>query len=197
MPDGHTDSTGQGQGWQQPEKQSKSPHWPLVCRVQLGTPLFLVLTWMEENPTTPQPRGHLSSLSPSPYTATTTGPTDTDFPPHGEDEEVPEEEGFPSAHSGCRVSRILAGATAWHCQSHLPSRFREEGMQQHHSSALEGVSTERSPHCEPRGAAGKIKPKICHQRSPHDLPWPDLPSSRPANPLPSACSSPGPFRGPC
>lgn len=33
MPDRHTDSVGRGQGWQQPEKQSKSPHWPLVCRV--------------------------------------------------------------------------------------------------------------------------------------------------------------------
>lgn len=145
--------------------------------------------------------GTPSSLSPSPATATATGPTDTDFPSHGEGEEVPEEEGLPSAHSGCpphcTLSRILAGAAAWHRCTHLPSRFRVEGMQRHHSSALQGVSTERSPHCEPRGAAGKIKPEVCHQRSPHDLPWPDLPSSCPANPLPSACSSPGPFRGPC
>lgn len=142
-----------------------------------------------------------SSLSPPPATVTTTRPTDTDFPSHGEGEEVPEEEGFPSARSGCpphcRASGILAGAAAWHCRTHLPSRLREEGMQRCHSSALQRVSTERSPHCEPRGASGKIKPKVCHQRSPHDLPSPDLPSSRLDNLLPSACSSPRPFRGPC
>lgn len=70
-------------------------------------------------------------------------------------EEVPEEEGFPPAHSGCpshcRASRILADA-AVPARAHLPSRFRVEGTQRCHSSALKGVSTERSPHCESWGS---------------------------------------------
>lgn len=179
VPDGHTDSAGQGQGWQQPEKQSKSPHWPLVCnkpKVQLGTPPSLVPPRWDGGES-----NHPGGGAPLPHK-----PGDIRAPSHHplplppplvprtlishpvapcEGEEVPEEEGFPPAHSGCpshcRASGILAGAGV-PARAHLPSRFRVEGTQRCHSSALKGVSTERSPHSESRGAPGKIKPKVCH-----------------------------------
>lgn len=111
------------------QKPSLAPGVQSTPKVQLGTPLSLIPPGTEENPTTPagsspssQPWGHQSSLSLPPATVTTTGPTDIDFPSEGEVEEVPQEEGFPSAHSGCpahcRVSRILAAAAAWHRISH-------------------------------------------------------------------------------
>lgn len=177
-----------------------SSHWALLGRVQqtqntagnAPVPRPSGLGWRRI-----QPQGLWSSLSSPPATAITTDPTDIDFPSDGEGEEVPEEEGTQW------VPIQLHGEWdfGWCCCLALPRQLTPISHPDlgwgDCSSALRGVSTEKSPHCESRGAPGKIKPEVCHCWSPHDLPSPDLPSSRPANPLPSTCSSPRPFRGPC